>query len=142
MKPLITLIFLCLIALLACKKEKTANPSGSVIGKWTEIKSIDQEIVNDTVKTPVTTSFSDPNTYAQFNSDGTCTFSESVGNGNYSITHHNYKLSGTAIIFDSNEALTDTVKTLTANNMTLRWVFDYTVNGTHYRLTDDYYYTR
>jgi hypothetical protein len=130
-----TLLLFSAILLFGCKKSDTTTTPITIVGKWIENKS--------TVQSPggpvQVTSYTDPNNYIQFNSDGTGILSAG-NNGSYIQTNFTYSVTGTTLTLSTYPNLPVTITQLTAHNLATHVDQVQNESGDTYEyLIDDFY---
>ena len=132
----------------ACSKKNDSSPSSAIVGKWT--------IVSDTVRTYQSGTLleTDANTdlastdFAQFNSNGTGSSTESGSSSTFT-----YKLSGNTLTLYTPAQTVDgtaipasseiaTVKTITSSVLYLQENNSYSSGGTTYTTIEDIHFTK
>jgi hypothetical protein len=136
MKNLYTLVFICLLATLSCKKSNS-TPSISITGKWLHKKTILKSDQNGTLTPIETTTYSDPNKYVQFNSNGTGLASQLEG-GSYITTNFTYTISNKNLtLVSAGETENDTITVLSLTDLVLQSApFK---SGSSLQVSDDYF---
>ena len=150
MKNTIKLLVVVVAAMVitACSKKNDSSPTSEIVGKWTIVSDTVRTYQSGTlIETDANTALA-PTDFAQFNSNGTGSTTES-GSSNtftYSLSGNTLTLKtpaqtvdGTAIPASTETA---TVKTLTSSVMHLYETNSYSISGTSYTANEDIHFTK
>jgi len=142
------LVMAVAMSITACSKKNDSSPTSEIVGKWTIVSDTVRTYQSGTlIETDANTALA-PTDFAQFNSNGTGSTTESGASSTFT-----YSLSGNTLTLKTPAQTVDgmpiaastetaTVKTLTSSVMHLYETNSYSVGGTSYTANEDIHFTK